>query len=70
MSVPGFTAGRTLERRAGGGGLSTSGGSLEVPPGCLCTSLVWVCEVRELCWAGWCVIVPVCWPECGSYICW
>jgi hypothetical protein len=69
MGLPGFTAGRALERRAGGG-LPTSGGGLEVPPGCLCTSLVLVCEPREICWFSWCVTVPVCWLECGSYICW
>ena len=69
MSLPGYTAGMVLEQRAGGGGIFNPGGGLNVPPGCICTELVLICGLYEVCFLGFCFSLPLCWFGCGAFIC-
>ena len=68
MALPGFTAGSVFEQR-GGGGIFTGGGGLNVPPGCICTEPILVCGLLWICLFRFCIPIPLCWFECGAYIC-
>ena len=67
MALPGYTAESVFESRQGGG--IFGGGGLNVPPGCICTELVLVCRMFQICFLGFCLQFPVCWLACGAFIC-
>ena len=68
MSLPGYTAGMVLEQRAGKGPFNPGGG-LNVPPGCICTEIIWICRMYQICFFGYCFSFPFCLPACGAFVC-